>query len=409
MYFYYLFTALVLVATISSFINEKLLKWPPSISVLVFSLSTAILTLSLKEYFPDIASVITGSVQSINFHDLLMKAFLGFILFAGAFRMSVRELKEEIKPVLILALFSTVLSSFVVGYLLFLLLQWLDAGIPFLHCLLFGALISPTDPVAVLGLFKKIEISQSLKMKINGESLFNDGVAIVLFTCVLAAASPEGGLNSRQIIILFFEEVGGGVALGLLLSLIGFFALRAVDNFKIEILITVVLVMVGYSIGDHIDVSAPIAVVIAGLFTGSKSKKSGMSDESKQKVSLFWDLLDDFLNLILFLLIGFEVLVIPRSGWIYAIGCAAILIVLFARFISVSVPMLLFKRWFGKGHAVVLTWCALRGGVSIALALSIPSDMHRSVFVIVTYLIAVFSIVVQGLTIRRLIERLQLR
>jgi CPA1 family monovalent cation:H+ antiporter len=338
-----------------------------------------------------------------------MKVFLGFILFSGAFKVDIAELKREIKPVLALVLIGTFTSIIIVGYLLFLFLQLVKIDIPLIHCLLFGSLISPTDPIAVLGILKKMRIPVSIEMKITGESLFNDGIAIVIFTSIYEAASVQNSVSVTGSALLFLQETGGGIALGIVLAAIGFFILRSVDNYKVEILITITLVMIGYAIADNITVSGPIAMVIAGLATGSITRKHSMSDKTNRYVSAFWELLEDFLNLILFLLIGLELLIIPHQWSVYLTGCVVILIVLVARFISVSIPVLIFNQWFNKKSISILVWGGLRGGISIALALSLTPKMDRSFFVIATYMVAVFSILIQGLTIKKLIARLNLQ
>jgi CPA1 family monovalent cation:H+ antiporter len=376
---------------------------------MVCSLVCSIAAIALNDYFPELTTTIKETVASINFYQVFMKVFLGFILFAGAFKISYDELKKELKPVIALALISTLISSFIVAALTWELFRILGFDVPFLHCLLFGALISPTDPVAVLGILKKAGVSTSLEMKVTGESLFNDSIAIVLFMATYEVATLQKEASIADVSLLFLREAGGGIVLGFILALAGFIVLKFVDDYKIEILITLVIVMIGYSIADSVNVSAPIAIVIAGLFTGTASKKYGMSAESQKYVSIFWELVDDFLNIILFILIGFELMVIPFNWYSYVIGLTAIVIVLIARYISVIFPVLIFRRWFEKNAAVMLTWCGLRGAVSIALALAIPVNMHRSSFVIITYVVAVFSIIVQGLTIKRLAKRLKLK
>lgn len=407
MHLYYLFIIVITIATIFSYLNYRFIKWPAPIAVMAFSLVLSVILMLLRSFYPHLTSIVSNAIGSINFYDLLMRVFLGFILFAGAYKIPVTQLRKVWKPVTALALLATFIAAFMAGALLFLLLYALGIDIPLLHCLLFGALIAPTDPVAVLGIIRKMGIPASIEMKIAGESIFNDAIAIVLFTLLYKVAAGNETANLANGVLEFFKETGGGILWGVVLAGIGFFSLQSIDNYKVEILITLVIVMGGYAVAHYLQISGPIAMVIAGLITGSHSRKHGLSQGSEKYVSLFWGLVEDFLNLILFLLIGFEILVIPFNGIIYLIALAAILPVLVARLVAVFLTVTIFKKWFERHSALLLTWCALRGGISIALALSLHPGMHRYYFVIITYVVAVFSIIVQGLTVKKLIRRLE--
>lgn len=307
------------------------------------------------------------------------------------------------------ATIGTILSTFIVGGLMFLIFKLFHLPIRFIYCLLFGALISPTDPIAVLGILRKAKIPPSLELKISGESLFNDGVAVVIFITILEIA--VGGtvdLSFADVALLFLKEAGGGLLLGALIGFIGYRALRSVDNYQVEVLITLAVVMGGYALADVLRVSGPLAMVVAGIITGNMGKETAMSDITRDYVGKFWEVIDEILNAILFLLIGFEMLVIKWTPQLFLIGSITILIVLLARWVSVAIPVffLQFKNTFEKNALPILTWGGLRGGISVALALSLPKEMFNEEFAAITYIVVVFSIIVQGLTIGKLARKL---
>jgi NhaP-type Na+/H+ and K+/H+ antiporters len=278
-----------------------------------------------------------------------------------------------------------------------------------IYCLMFGALISPTDPIAVLGILKHAKIPSSLETKITGESLFNDGIGVVLFATIyeIASIGPET-ISTFQVGYLFIKEAGGGILLGFLLGYLGFIALKSIDNYKIEVLITLAIVMGGYLLAGKLQVSGPLSMVIAGIVTGNKSRELGMSDVTRDYIDKFWEMIDELMNAILFLLIGFEMLIIPFNATLLLLGCITIVITLGARFISVAIPIYLlqYKNTFEKNAIPILTWGGLRGGLSVAMALSIPTNMYGETFVGITYIVVLFSIIVQGLTIGKLARRI---
>ena len=279
----------------------------------------------------------------------------------------------------------------------------------YIYCLLFAALISPTDPIAVLAILKQSGLSKSLELKIAGESLFNDGVAVVIFLTIMEVAQAGiGNLSVRDISVLFIMQTGGGLLYGLLLGYLSFYALRAIDKYEVEVMVTIATVMGGYLLADYLHVSGPLAMVVAGIVIGNNSKKTIMSIITRDYIYKFWELIDEILNAVLFLLVGFEMLVIKVDKTIIIISLITIIIVLFARWVSVAVPvsLLRFKMKFEKHAIAILTWGGLRGGLSVALALSLPPEMHRDQFVCITYVVVVFSIIVQGLSIGKLYRRL---
>ncbi len=286
-------------------------------------------------------------------------------------------------------------------------------GQPFdyINCLLFGALISPTDPIAVLGILKEAGIPKSLEIKITGESLFNDGVAVVIFTSIyqLAKIGIEN-LKVMDVVFLFLREAEGGLLLGLLIGYAGYILLKSIDNYKVEVLITISIVTGGYSLAELLHVSGPLAMVAAGIITGNAGRKYAMSNTTQNYIDKFWEMIDEILNSLLFILIGFEILVIEANPY-FLIGLFAIAALLVARFVSVGIPIALmkFKREFVKHSIWILTWGGLRGGISVALALSLQDSMYKSIIVSITYIIVLFSIIVQELTIGKLVKKLKLQ
>ena len=358
---------------------------------------------------PGFLGSVTRLVGAIDFNTALMKVMLGFLLFAGAMHIDIRLLKKEGASILLFSTIGVLISTFVVGSLMYLVTGWFGLSVDFIYWLLFGALISPTDPVAVLGILRQANIPQTLEMKITGESLFNDGVGVVVFTTIFEIINVGvGNVSASAIGLLFLKEAGGGLLLGVLTGYLGFWALRPIDNYIVELLITLAIVMGGSLLADYLHVSGLLAVVVAGIITGNKSMKEGMSDLARDYIKKFWEMVDEVLNAILFLLIGLEMLIISMSRTLLVLGCISIFVVLLARFVSVAVPVtfLRYKKTFEKNAIPILTWGGLRGGISVAMALSLPRSPFNDLFVSITYMIVLFSIIVQGLTIGRVAKKL---
>ena len=335
---------------------------------------------------------------------------LGFLLFAGAININARKLKKERLPIIALSTVGILISTFIVGTLAWYLFQLFHIGVDFIYCLLFGALISPTDPIAVLSILKEVKIPSSLGIKISGESLFNDGVGVVLFISIAEVATKgAGSFHAFDVVKLFMQEAVGGLLFGAILGYTGFLALRSIDNYKVEILVTLAIVMGGYSLATRLHISGPLAMVVAGIIVGNKVKDEVMSDITQDYLSKFWELIDEILNAVLFLFIGLEMLIIKINSGVFIIGIIMILIVLLARWVSVFIPIYFLRRWITleKNIVFILTWGGLRGGLSVALALSLTEGMHKDEFVLITYIVVVFSIVVQGLTISKLVKKLE--
>ncbi|NCD70051.1 cation:proton antiporter [Mucilaginibacter agri] len=403
-------TITIVLSAVFAYVNHRLLKWPPTVGIMAISLVICIILLTFgSKSFISVKAIQLAT--SVDFQNVLMNFMLSFLLFAGAIHIDLAKLKKERWPVLLLATLGILISTFLVGGAVCYLFKLFGSPIPFIYCLLFGSLISPTDPIAVLAILKEAKIPESLEIKISGESLFNDGVAVVIFITIAEIAGT--GTEHFSLLAtgkLFLQEAGGGLAFGALLGYIGFWALRSVDDYKVELLITLAVVMGGYYTAGELHISGPLAMVVAGLITGNKVKAEAMSDISRDYVGKFWELIDEVLNAILFMLIGLEMLIIKIDKSTLIIGFICIIITLFARWVSVIFPVVLLK-WnkiaFEKNAVAILTWGGLRGGLSVAMALSLSTEMHRDEFVLITYMIVVFSIIVQGLTIGKIARRLQ--
>lgn len=408
---YYSFSALIVLSAVFSYLNARYLKLPPSIGIMVIALLVSLGLLATDNIFPHTFDRITKLIASIDLTEILMGAMLNFLLFAGAIHIHLEDLREQRTPVVIFSTVSVVISTFVVGFLMFHILPLLGLGIPFIQCLVFGALISPTDPIAVLGILKQAGVPKSLETKIAGESLFNDGMAVVVFIVMLALARGEAVNTSFSgISLLLAKEALGGIVLGMILGFIGSQMIYRVNGYNVHVLITLAIVMGGHLVAQALHMSGPLAMVAAGLVVGNYGKNlGGVSEEERDYIDKFWELIDEILNAILFLIIGFELLLIKdlkQYGWI---GVIAIAIVLVARFISIYLPVKLipFRNKFGKKSMLILVWGGLRGGVSIALALSIDPGLHKDLLLAITYFVVLFSIIVQGLTVGKLTQKMQ--
>jgi CPA1 family monovalent cation:H+ antiporter len=401
---------IVVLTAIFGYINFRFLRLPGTIGIMLISVLVSLLVILIGWIRPAVFVKVTDIVRSIDFNTALMKVMLGFLLFAGAIHIDIKQLKKESAAVISFSTIGMLISTGIVAGLLFIVTGWLGMPIDFIYCLLFGALISPTDPIAVMSILRKANIPKTLETKITGESLFNDGVAVVIFITIYEVIQTGyEQVSAAQIAWLFCREAIGGLLYGLLLGYIGFWALRSIDNYVIELLITLALVMGGYLLADRLHISGPLAMVVAGIVTGNKTLEEGTSDTTQDYIHKFWEMMDEVLNAILFVLMGFEMLIIPFNLNLFVLGCIAIGIVLFARLVSVAVPIAFLKftrAAFEKNAIAILTWGGLRGGISVALALSLPASAFSGILVPVTYMIVLFSILVQGLTIGKVARKL---
>ena len=400
-------------AAVFGYINHRWMRLPTTIGLVVIALVVSIcvilldILLNTLEYERSIRVVL----ERIDFDDTLMKGMLSFLLFAGALHVNLNDLLSRVWAITAMATVGVLISTFIVGYSTFLIAGALGIDIPLLWCLVFGALISPTDPVAVLGMLKTIHVPKALEAKIAGESLFNDGVGVVVFILMVAIASSAGGggepITALDVVKLFAMEALGGGVLGLIAGYIAYRAMKSIDEYNLEVIITLALVTLTYSICLAIHVSGPIAVVVAGLLIGNHGTRFAMSEKTREHIETFWSLTDEILNAALFLLIGFEVLVITLAVDLAWLTLAVIPIILFARFVAVATPLTLLglRRDFTKGAVPTLVWGGLRGGISVALALSLPNIPEKPTILAVTYGVVVFSIIVQGLTFKAVVQR----
>ncbi len=404
---------LIGLSAVFGYLNHKFLRLPHTIGLVLIALVVSITAICVDLAFPSvhISMLVTDVLHQIDFHETLMHGMLSFMLFAGALHVDFSVFKTRARAIAIMASVGTLVSTFLVGGALWILFGLFEIEMPFIWSLVIGALISPTDPVAVLGLFKTVKVPESLEAKMAGESLFNDGVGVVVFTVVVAIAVQSGGhggeMGVAEIAELFLTEAVGGAILGLIAGYAGYRAMYHIDEHNLEVMITLAVVMVTYAVAIRLHMSGPIAMVVAGLFIGNKGMEFAVSENTRDHVKKFWSLADEILNSVLFLLIGLEVLVIAENNEYWMVAILAIPIVLTARWVSVYIPIAFLSRWdsFTRGAVSILTWGGLRGGIAVALALSLPRNEYKPLILNITYAIVLFSIIVQGLTVKTLVER----
>ena len=398
---------LVTLSAIFSYINYRFIRLPTTIGLMLIAMVLSLVLLGLgKLGLTGLEDYTQNLLSQIDFNTTLMHGMLSFLLFAGALHVNLNDLADQKGAIISLATFGMLCSALLVGTGTWYVLGWMNVHLPFIYCLLFGALISPTDPIAVLGILKTIGAPKSLETKITGESLFNDGVAVVLFIVLLSLATGEAEGDAGHIALLFVSEAGGGIVFGLAAGFATFLMLKNVNNYQVEILLTLALVMGGYALATAIHVSGPLAMVVAGLLIGNHGRQFAMSELTREHLDTFWQLVDEILNAVLFVLIGLELLVLAFIENYLVVSLLIIPIVVVARFISVGIPVniLRLKRQFSPHTVKILTWGGLRGGISVALALSLPQGAERELILSLTYVVVVFSIVVQGLTIGKLVR-----
>ncbi|WP_020539343.1 cation:proton antiporter [Lewinella cohaerens] len=409
MNYYIIISGLIFLAAVFGYINVRFFKLPTTIGLMLITILYTFGVLGLSFFDDTLLLAEAELIRQIDFETVLMDYMLSFLLFAGALHTNFQELKAQRWPIIAFATIGVVVSTFLIGTSTFYLMQLLGLQIDYIYCLLFGAIISPTDPIAVLGILKKANAPKKLEIKIVGESLFNDGVGVVLFLTLFAIASTRGeAINPMEIAKLFGLEVFGGLLLGLFLGWGTFKLLKSIDDFSIEVIITLAAVMVGTVIAHELHVSAPLAMVAAGLLIGhDRVRGSAMSETTELYVDKFWELIDILLNAVLFVLIGMEMLILTYEVSYLLAGLIAIPIILACRYASLWLPVKVFEKKldFVPHTTKIMTWGGLRGGISIALALSLSPEMNREMFLVMTYIVVVFSILVQGLTIEKVINR----
>jgi CPA1 family monovalent cation:H+ antiporter len=406
--------ALITLAAGFSYANYRWLKWPTTTGLMALALAFSLALIGVGHLFPAVEQEARAGVERVDFTETLLHGMLGFLLFAGALHVELNDLGRHKLVIATLSTVGVLISTFLVGALAWCVLPWLGLPMSFLSCLLFGALISPTDPVAVLAMLKQAGAPRALGVQIAGESLFNDGVGVVLFVGLLQIASGPQGVEPASLAILFGTEAVGGILYGLGVGLLAYALIKSVDNSQVEILLSLALVAGGYALAEALHVSGPLAMVVAGLLIGNQGRAFAMSPTTCDHLDLFWKLVDEILNAVLFVLIGLVVLVLSFPGRGLLAGLAMVPVVLLARLVSVALPAALLRRRqaFSPSAILVLTWGGLRGGISVALALSLPpapgrqaAVPEREVILTLTYVVVAFSILVQGLTVKPLIRQ----
>jgi monovalent cation:H+ antiporter, CPA1 family len=404
-----LISLIVVVCAIFSYINVRFLKLPSAIGLMLISLVASLLVIIESHISSSFHHYIEEMVRSVNFSQTLLNIMLGFLLFAGSLHVNLTELKKQRNAVISFATFSTIASTALFGLLIWLVFKLFNTPIDFIYCLLFGALASPTDPIAVIGILKKSKMPKEIEATINGESLFNDGVGVVLFVTISQIISMGiANLSTLDVLFIFGREVIGGITLGLLLGYLSFYFIKKIDHYQTEVLISLALVMICGEAAHFLHVSGPLAVIVIGLILGNKVSKTAMSDTSRDYHTKFWELIDEFLNAILFVLIGLQMVLMPFILNYFFIGVIGIVLLLLCRYVSLSIPVFFLKdkSLFNNTTTLIMTWGGLRGGLSVALTLSIPDNPYKEAIVSVMYIIVIFSILVQGLTTGKLVKKL---
>lgn len=415
---YYSLSILIVIATLFAYLNKRFFGLPSSIGIMMITIIFSLILIFSKRISDIPLHDLESVIKNVDFSQMLMGCMLNFLLFAGAIRIDLKSLKEEKFMILVLASLSVIISTLVVGFALYYILVF---ALPILHvnqevslvyCLLFGALISPTDAVAALDILKGVKISEKIKARISGESLFNDGVAVVLFTLFLHMTSLGDAVDISFLSVskMFLREVLGGVGLGLALGWLGWYGIKTANDYKITALLTLSIVMGGYIIVEFLNISGPLTMVIAGLYIGYQRGIASQKYNFKinTNVENFWDILDTILNAFLFMFMGFEILLITDLKVYWILGAICVFLVVVARYISIKLPLLVipFKQKPKRSSVLILVWGGLRGGVSIALSLSLPPSDYREMIIAITYFVVIFSVVIQGLSIGRLANRL---
>ena len=406
-----LFTILAVLITLTalfSYVNHRFIGLPTAIGVMSIALVMSLGLVGLDAVGIELRQQADALLSSIDFDAALLEGMLSFLLFAGALHININELAERKWVIGSLSTLGVLVSTFLIGTVTWLVLGWLGVALPYVYCLLFGALISPTDPIAVMGILKTAGAPKSLEMKIAGESLFNDGVGVVVFLVILEIATGTGEVTAGHVGLLFVQEALGGALFGLVIGYGAYRLLKRVDNYQVEVLITLALVTGGYALAMAWHLSGPIAIVVAGLLIGNQGRVLAMSEKTRHHLDIFWELVDEVLNAVLFVLIGLEVLILTFTTSYLLAGLILIPLVLLARFMAVGLPVSVLRpfREFSPGAVRIMTWGGLRGGISVALALALPPGPERDVILAVTYIIVIFSILVQGLTIGKVVKRM---
>lgn len=403
-----IFSGLLILAAAFAYFNQKMFRLPTAIGLMIMGLLLSIILLVLGFIFPQVVDYSEQLLSKIDFSRLVLNVLLVFFLFAGALQIQLKQIKEQKWRILSFATIGVLISTALVGTLFWLGLRLFDLHVNYLYCLLFGSIISPTDPIAVLGIMKKSRLPKVLEVRITGESLFNDGISVVVFISLYRIASKENSTDAADLLILLLQEVGGGLLLGMVLGYLGVKLLKTIDHYQTEVMITLAMVLGGHLIATTLHLSGPLSMVVAGLFVGNMGKSTAMSDTTIDYLNKFWEMLDEILNAALFVLIGLELMLIDFE-WTYAgIAALSVLIVIGSRYVAIAIPSLVIsiRKTFSHNALLFLTWGGLKGGLSIAMALSLQDEMGKNLLVTTTYGVVLFSILVQGLTLQPVIKKL---
>lgn len=403
---------LITAAAIFSYINFKFLKLPSAIGLIILGLILSGGLISIGLIHKPFSNQVSNWVASVDFSTMLLSFMLSFMLFAGSMHVDLTSLMNSKKPIIAYATIGVLMSALIIAVLIYYVAPIFGTPLAFTTCLMFGAVISPTDPIAATGMLKKFGIPKSLETEIVGESLFNDGIGVILFVVMMQVLSVGmGHVDSGEIGLILIEEVVGGIGLGLAIGYVGYKIIKSIDHYQTEILVTISMVLGGSVLATSLHFSSALAMVAAGLFIGNRAKTDGMSDVTADYVEKFWEMIDEILNAVLFVFMGLELVLISLELNYLALGLFAAIIVLLARFISVSVPFRLLKRSEKEKNKTItlMTWCGLRGGISIALALAASNLIpEKDVFISITYFVVIFSIIIQGMTIETLMKKLKI-
>ena len=403
--------ALLTLAALFSYLNARFLRQPAGIMFLLLGVVAAMAVLAGGRIVPGFTDTVRAALVQFDFTEFLMGSVLSFLLFAGSLHVRVEALQAVWRSIAAYSTLGVLLATGLVGVGTYGLLQLAGVGLPLLPCLLFGALIAPTDPIAVLSILKTTDLDKNIETNLAGESLFNDGFGVVVFVTLLELATPGKTPSAGSAALLLLREAGGGLLAGLVLGYVGYRLIKTVDHFQTEVILTLALVMGGYALCHALGVSGPLAMVVAGLAIGNVSRSSAVSDVTRDYLEKFWEALDGVLNAVLFALMGLELVVIGFSPFYLGLGIAAAVLALLVRYVALALPtrLLGLSRQLPPRTLVILSWGGLRGGISLALALGLPDGLHAEVFVPMTFAVVLFSAVVQGLTLKRLLNWLTRR
>lgn len=402
-----LITFLVIVSAFYSYVNARFIKLPGTIGVVTIAIVGSVLTIVFNKFYPDTARYLTTLARDIDFSETVLNIMLAFLLFSGSFTLNAKRLKREMRPVFLLSTIGVIFSCAIFGLLFFGITRLFHFDIPLIYCLLFGALISPTDPVAVSAIVKNSKLPAKLETIITGESLFNDGIGLVLFVTILQVTRTGADeIDLGEAAFHFIKSVFGGIFLGLAMGFIAFRLMKSINDFQTIVLVSLALVMSISVSASYLEFSIPLAAVSAGLFAGTRSINIDSADRSHQSLEKFWELIDEMLNTILFVMIGLQMLNLPFLDKYWLAGGVGIVVILASRWLSIMLPLTFLKRTLDVSYKNIniLTWAGLRGGISIALALTLPHGPYKNTILAGSYFIVIFSVIVQGLTLNRVIN-----